>query len=221
MRSNNKRFSFGLAALFAVGIGASAVVLAEPLTGLFSSGDTLTADKLNNGLFGNLAAVPCVVNTGDSADGVVRVGPLCVDKYQARASFGACPPSGVGAACAAIVATSTAAGTAAVSMSWSQAQRACNNAGKRLLTPGEWMAGFNAGAFADTATDKFEFVDAFLTRTLAGGEDLNSATKAQAGYIGRTTAATPSGDIHVITNVNYDALVTPTATFTWHFRCGR
>ena len=287
MRSNNTRFSVGLAAVVALGIGSFSPVFAGEITETFADGDTLTAAKVNaikdaanetntrlgdvidntqagalktlvdghtasinannttnttqdghvTNLRGNVANGTCVVGAGDDAGtlGMVRVGPICVDVNQARADFTGCDAGGV-TGCGSVVATSTSTGSAAgggTGISWAQAQRACVNAGKRLLTPGEWMAGFLAGAFTPVQ-DEFDFVDAFLSLNsstpgvdpvgdgLAWTGDPSSpgaSAVARGGYMGSHSAA--AGSIKIVTNVAYNALVPDNATFSWHFRCGR
>jgi len=207
----------------------------------YGAGDTLTASKMNSirdnindndtritNLQGNVPGTGCVANTtapADDADGMVRVGPLCIDKFQAQADFAipGCLADGM-TSCGTVKAFSKATGTAAVGMSWAQAQRACLNAGKRLPTPGEWMAGFLAGAFTPEV-DKFDFVDAFLTlRNTAPATDPSSggaASLAQAGYIGIYSPTPDPDKVQLITNVDYNALVASFSTFSWHFRCVR
>lgn len=239
MSSIKKRFSVGWLGGITLGLlcGMTAV-LAGSINHNFQTGDTLTAAQLNEteaaitgnagdiatnaaaiaNLQGNVAGTGCVANTaaGDDADGMVRVGSICVDKYQAQADFAGagCLADGV-TSCGTVKAFSSATGTPAVAMSWAQAQRACTNAGKRLLTPGEWMAGFLAGAFTAT-TDSFDFVDGLLTAIDTTGID-----KAQGGYIGKHSGATVAGDVHFLSNVDYDAAAASFSTFSWHFRCGR
>lgn len=89
------------------------------------------------------------------ADDAVAVGRLCVDKYEA--SVWSKPPGGAdpgiqyglqeddypcrddGQDCAAIYAASIAGSMPSGGASWFQAQQACANVGKRLLTNAEWQ----------------------------------------------------------------------------------
>ncbi len=128
------------------------------ITAINTTNATQTTD-INN-LKGNLTGGTCITN--NASDEMVRVGPICVDKYRAS------------------IFTSTAAGGTAVTdvatvglqrgrhepqvaratssrraehqrhidgrkITWAQAQRACTNAGKRSLTPGEWIATYSSG----------------------------------------------------------------------------
>jgi hypothetical protein len=83
----------------------------------------------------------------DATDKMVKVGPLCVDVYEAslwnrltggtQISASACNADGQN--CTSIFARSVAAVTPTDSITWFQAQQACANAGKRLLTNAEWQ----------------------------------------------------------------------------------
>ncbi|MGH8477343.1 MAG: SUMF1/EgtB/PvdO family nonheme iron enzyme, partial [Methylococcales bacterium] len=61
---------------------------------------------------------------------MVKVGPLCVDAYEASVWN---TPAG------AIYARSEAGETPSGKITWFQAQQACVNAGKRLPTNAEWQ----------------------------------------------------------------------------------
>jgi hypothetical protein len=124
---------------------------ATAITAIQGTNSTQTTD-INN-LKGNLTGGTCVTN--NASDEMVRVGPICVDKYPASLWDGntegaaevtptipvGCAANGDG--CTGIFAQSRATpGTAlkdATTISWARAARACANAGKRLLTPGEWI----------------------------------------------------------------------------------
>jgi len=111
------------------------------------------------GLTGNPSSLACQGN--DANDIMVRVGPLCVDKYEASVwdtidGTGTQYGAGTGAIgndnypCAdnandctgtsSIFARSQAGVTPSGSITWFQAQQACTAAGKRLLTNAEWQA---------------------------------------------------------------------------------
>ncbi len=116
---------------------------------------------------GSKIGVACAGN--DVNDVMVRVGPLCVDKYEASLWDSATGGSAINAnTCAdngndcAVGATKifarSVAGTVPDSnISWFQAQQACATSGKRLLTNAEWQmaaAGTpDPGATADTANN--------------------------------------------------------------------
>ena len=100
------------------------------------------------------ACAPAATCTGnDSTDEVIKVGPLCVDAYEASvwdASTGGArvtfpvgdttlPCDDNGNDCTGIFARSVAGVTPTADITWFQAQQACANAGKRLLTNAEWQ----------------------------------------------------------------------------------
>lgn len=194
MSSNKKRFTPGWVLGISLGLaGAGVVYAAGPITDIFTTGDTLTADNMNtivnavNDLQGNVPSTSCRDNTGAVDAGAIRVGPLCVDNTRAGPS-----------------------------VSWINAVIACNAAGKRLMTPSEYIAAKNAGTVADMATNgEYEWVDSVSSNasadtTLAGGY----AGRLTAAYMGPATAAaiggtspTPvDGDIFFGNNAAYDAI---------------
>jgi hypothetical protein len=87
----------------------------------------------------------------DATDKMVKVGPLCVDVYEASvwsaitggtefgASNGNYPCTADGQNCTNVFARSVAGVTPSSFITWFQAQQACANAGKRLLTNAEWQ----------------------------------------------------------------------------------
>ena len=213
MRSNKKHFSPGWILGISLGLASSgAVYAAGPITDTFTSGGTLTATQMNNiknavnDLQGNVPSTSCRTNAGAVDANAVRVGSLCVDKNLARADFTGCSADGI-TTCGSAIALNTGVGTATTNMSWAQAVRACANAGKRLLTPGEYMAAFISGSLLETATDSLEFVDSMLTlRSTTAATDPSSggaASPAQGGYMGPRTAS--GGKVQMVTNVDYDA----------------
>jgi len=232
MDTNKKRFSRGWAIGVVLGLGSTAAVVLATTTGLtFSSGQTLTAADMNtivgavDQVQGNAGNGTCVTN--NASDEMVRVGPLCVDKYQASI-YTTTASGGTALTDLSTVTTCNADGTdnAGVcnivaqsvnttpidgnKITWAQAQRACTNAGKRLLTPGEWMAAFSSGLTADMATvNKEDYVDSVAN----GGAN----TKMRGGYMGPTSGA--SG-IEFSTNaLPYD--VAPVLASVFGFRCAR
>lgn len=104
-----------------------------------------------------LSAVSCLTAAAAlavCADDAVQVGDICVDKYEA--SVWSNPPGGnlgtqygigntgypcsqTGEDCNAIYAVSMEGLTPSQTITWFQAQRACVNVGKRLLTNAEWQ----------------------------------------------------------------------------------
>jgi len=221
MSSNKKRFSLGWAIGISLGLTCSAGVVYA-----FTDGETLTAAKMNE-LATSTGA--CIANAGDDANGMVRVGSVCVDKNPASlwngtgagataitAMPGSCTAEGTG--CTGVVAlTKAAPGTAlkdASTVTYAQAAVACANAGKRLLTPGEWMmARGNASILGMTTDGKAEFVD-----DVEPGA--STAAVMQAGYMGQNLAASgPVGQVDFFANTDYNAVV---GGATWlGFRCAR
>lgn len=204
--------------------------------------NTANATNTNNiaNLQGNLTGGTCVTN--NPSDVMVRVGTICVDKFKAslwdsaaagatqQASVpGTCNADGTdnGGACNIVAQSRDTASVTPIdgnAITWAQAQRACTNAGKRLLTPGEWMAAFSSGKASAAAggdldtVDKQEYVDAIALAGHTGtSTDDSTAGKLQVGYMGVTTA-----DAGVNANSNdfkYDA--TATVANIFGFRCAR
>lgn len=191
MSSNKKRLSLGWVLGISLGFACSAgVVNAGSIADSYATGDTLTAVKMTavktavndndtriTNLQGNAGAGTCVGN--NASDIMVRVGPTCVDKYRVSLYDGtgasasptttaSCGEEAAGTVCANVVAQSRSAGTRAtgVTVNWGQAARACANAGKRLLTPAEWVmawqrskTGLTDVADMVSSSTQAEFVD--------------------------------------------------------------
>lgn len=232
MGTNKKRFSRGWAIGVVLGLGSTAAVVLAATTGLtFSSGQTLTAADMNtiagavDQVQGNAGNGTCVTN--NASDVMVRVGPLCVDKYRASI-YTTTASGGTALADLSTVTTCNADGTDNAGacnivaqsvnttpidgskITWAQAQRACTNAGKRLLTPGEWMAAYSSGLTADmTTVGNQDYVDSVVT----GG----ATTKMRGGYIGPTVGA--SGIEFSTSGLPYDTA--PASTGIFFFRCAR
>lgn len=106
------------------------------------AGSTDTSDQVRDKFFEGTA---CIGN--DPTDVMVKVGPLCVDVYEASVwnqkvggqqfAFPYCDSNGNG--CTNFFSRSVANALPANRISWFQAQQACANAGKRLLTNAEWQ----------------------------------------------------------------------------------
>jgi hypothetical protein len=137
---------------------------------------------------------------------MVRVGPICVDKYPASlwdgntagaaevtpTIPGGCAANGDG--CTGIFAQSRATpGTAlkdGTAISWARAARACANAGKRLLAPGEWMMAHSIGntvgdgMFTDTYSEWIDSVQMITDIMGVGrmGPNIGSAASGVVGY---------------------------------------
>ena len=163
-----------------IAVAASMATVASSLTvpNSFSSGNVISSSEMN----ANFAAVKAAVDDNDarianleSGSGcptdMVSVGPICVDKYEASVWSSAdgtgtqygdtgddYPCSDTGNDCqgsTAIYAVSKAGVNPSTYITWFQAQQACANVGKRLLTNAEWQmaaAGTpDPGANADPA----------------------------------------------------------------------
>lgn len=123
------------------------------------AGSPDTPDQVRDKFFQGTA---CLGN--DPSDIMVKVGPLCVDVYEASlwSSFTGGSPVAAstcnanGNDCTNIFARSVAAVTPSATITWFQAQQACANAGKRLLTNAEWQmaaAGTPDGSTASCNTN--------------------------------------------------------------------
>jgi hypothetical protein len=114
-----------------------------------ADGSPDTADQVRAKFF---AGTACPGNDAD--DIMIKVGSLCVDVYEASVwstpsggtQYGTTsddyPCGDIGNACtgaAAIYARSEIGATPSTSITWLQAQQACANVGKRLLTNAEWQ----------------------------------------------------------------------------------
>lgn len=184
----------------------------------------------NDSQIADLSAQVEVLSQADTCAGnnpqdvMVRVGTICVDKYKASlwatSDEGATEVSVLPAECAAngldcsgIVAQSREQSSAAISgsISYARAQAACINAGKRLLTPGEWlMAATSADTSGMLTVDSMEFV-------LGVKETAVTGEKLVVGYIGPRSAA--KGEIQFVANIKFDD---PSTGNPWlGFRCAR
>ncbi|MGH8475981.1 MAG: SUMF1/EgtB/PvdO family nonheme iron enzyme [Methylococcales bacterium] len=135
----------------------------------------------------------------DAADEMVKVGPLCVDVYEASvwststggSQFGAAadnyPCADSGNDCAgAIYARSEVGVTPSSRITWFQAQQACANAGKRLPTNPEWQMAV-AGT-PDPGPDN-------------GSTDCNSATGSASLTGSRTACMSSHGAFDMVGNL--------------------
>jgi hypothetical protein len=130
----------------------------SPRDPLYSVPYALVAKSLEGGV---VAAAPGCANPADPADVMVPVGDLCVDKFEASVWSAAAGgtqygvnwatdypcgngATGTGQTCASpgtsIFARSVSGVTPSTSLTWFQANIACVNAGKHLLTNAEWQA---------------------------------------------------------------------------------
>jgi hypothetical protein len=192
---------------------AAALVLSTAAFGAvttFTAGTTISASEMN----ANFANLNGNLHDGACIGAMTRVGPTCIDNNRARVTgLAGCNVEGTGATCAGLLATSQSTGTATTADTITQAQaaRACTNAGKRLLTPAEFIAARQVGGtIVEFVTDNMEFVNVYATGAGAGDP-------AQAGYIGPRAAA--GGAMQIFANTPYNAVVGG-GTFLG-FRCAR
>jgi len=182
----------------------------------------------------------CVTN--NASDGMERVGALCVDKYPASlwdgntagaaavTSIVGCATDG-GTGCGGIFAQSRATpGTAlkdATTITWARAARACANAGKRLLTPGEWIMARSFGSGVLSGAGMFidgnsEWVDAVVAtsptedNTGFDGNGLFGVGR-MGPAIGGSGGSQASGVVGFLASGAY----TDTGASTVGFRCAR
>lgn len=177
------------------------------------AGSPDTADQVRDKSYTGTA---CVGN--DLADIMVKVGPLCVDVYEASVwstptggtQYGAtaddypCGDNGNDCTGAfAIYARSVAGVTPSSFITWFQAQQACGNAGKRLLTNAEWQMAV-AGT-PDPGPDN-------------GTTDCNSATGSVSLTGSRTACVSSRGAFDMVGNLDEwvaDWVPRSTARGTW------
>ncbi len=138
----------------------------------------------------NFANLNGNLTDGTCVGAMTRVGPTCVDNVRQGPS-----------------------------VAWNTAVNTCRTAGKRLMTPGEYIAAKNqAGvALVMNTNGEFEWVDSVLAFGVDGGGQ--PAGRMAVGYMG--PAANPlvpvDGDIFYAANANYDD-----ATLGFiYFRCAR
>lgn len=205
MSSIKNLSSLGCALGLTLGVTFSGAALAAgPITDNFTSGNALTAAQMTtirnavNDLLGNVPSTSCRTNAGAVDTGATRVGPLCVDNVRQPAN-----------------------------QTWNAAVNFCRNAGKRLMTPGEYMAAKNqAGAALGMNTNgELEWVDAVASKDAPAAPNTGTSRgRLTVGYMGPQTAINiggndpvpVDGEIFFATNINYD---TPSAFI--FYRCAR
>lgn len=135
------------------------------ISGLTTNVTNLQADVTN------LQTGSGTCSGNNASDVMVRVGPICVDKYEASlwtnktSSATATDTTGCnadGSGTCTFVAQSRAGVTPTSNISWMQATQACANAGKRLLRPAEW---FMAAAGTDPANCNINGASAAVAST--------------------------------------------------------
>jgi hypothetical protein len=195
-------------------------------------------DKID-GIINGSAALNATCNGNNANDVMVRVGSICVDKYPASiwdgtgaaaggttSLPGGCGADGSGCTNTTWVAQSRATPGSALKdgtvITWSMAARACANAGKRLLTPGEWMMARSfgstvvSGMFTDGNSEWVDIVVATPDTTGATGNGVFGVGRMGVD-IGGSPGSTGPG------NPGFVALDTATdlTNATVGFRCAR
>lgn len=160
----SKRFSKGWVAGVTLGVGMSTALVyaALEIPNSFSAGDAISASQMNENFQAVVSAIDSCEDPADPVSVMVRVGPVCVDKYEASVwseptggtqytdVAGSEPCNENGNDCSkndtqgksnpnAIYARSVAGELPSSNITWFQAQQACANVGKRLLTNAEWQ----------------------------------------------------------------------------------
>ena len=145
-------------------VAISGIVLAGPVTDPavpYVDGDSLNASKMNsirNAVNDNDTRITALQNgTPTCGATMTAVGPTCVDNARQ-----------------------------VTQTSWIAAVETCRAAGKRLLTPGEFIAAFNqnAAGFGITVNGQFEWVDSVAHSGLVSGAAGNGQGKMHGGYMG-------------------------------------
>ena len=197
MSSINKfsfiRWILGIALVATSGI-ALAGSIADPD---YAPGDTLTAEKMQNiknAVNDNDTRITALQNgtptCGATMTAVGPIGPTCVDNARQ-----------------------------VTQTSWIAAVETCRAAGKRLLTPGEFIAAFNqnAAGFGITVNGQFEWVDSVAQNASVNGIVGNGQGKMLASFMGPSGLVTPVGGILFGNDRTYDQA----ALSNIHTRCAR
>lgn len=239
MSSNQKHSSLGWTLAISLGIAFSAGVVQAGSIGDpdYTAGETLTAAKMQNiknAVNDNDTRIGAVIaNTqagalktavdGNTADITALDGRVTTNEADIAALQNGTPTCG--ASMTAVGPTCVDNNRVGPSVTWIAALEACRAAGKRLLTPGEYMAA-KALAVPDMATNgEFEWVDAVGSNASADAVTASGfAGRLTASYMGPATAAfiggtspTPvDGDIFFANNAQYDLAY----TYVW-YRCAR
>lgn len=161
MSGINKQSLLGYILGISLGIAASGMAQAGSITDPdYQTGDTLTAAKMQNiknAVNDNDSKITNLNNNianGTCGTGMTRVGPTCVDNARN-----------------------------ATPATWIAAVNACNAAGKRLLTPGEYITARTAGVITG-ANGEFEWIDSVAHSGLVSGAPGNGQGKMHGGYMG-------------------------------------
>jgi hypothetical protein len=178
-------------------VAISGIVLAGPVTDPavpYVDGDSLNASKMNsirNAVNDNDTRITALQNgTPTCGATMTAVGPTCVDNARQ-----------------------------VTQTSWIAAVETCRAAGKRLLTPGEFIAAFNqnAAGFGITVNGQFEWVDSVAQNASVNGIVGNGQGKMLASFMGPSGLVTPVGGILFGNDRTYDQA----ALSNIHTRCAR
>lgn len=212
MSSNQKHSSLGWTLAISLGIALSAgVVHASSIGDTYTAGDTLTAAKMDN--------IKAAVNDNDTRIGTLTttvgghttsIGTLTTDVNNLKNGTPTCATgmTAVGPIC--VDDTRQAANA-----TWSEAVDTCRAAGKRLLTPSEYLSAKNSLSFSDMTN--FEWVDSVGADAFDGATPPLPAGRLTVGYMGPDDGTNiTAGDIFFASNAAYDA------AFPFiYYRCAR
>jgi len=235
MSSNQKHSSIGWTLAISLGIACSAGVAHAGSIGDpdYTAGETLTAAKMQNiknAVNDNDTRIGAIIaNTqagalktavdGNTADITALDGRVTTNEADIAALQNGTPTCGAGTT--AVGPTCVDNTRAGPSITWIAAVDACRAAGKRLLTPSEYIAAKNlGGTITDMTTNgQYEWVDAVTSSasantTLADGH----AGRLMVGYMGPSSgnAGVADGEIFFGNNAAYDA-----AFAFIYYRCAR
>jgi hypothetical protein len=240
MSSNKKHYSLGWTLAISLGIACSAgVVHAGNIGDTYTAGDTLTAakmDTIRNAVNDNDGRITTNTNDIDSLTTTVNghttsIGTLNTTVSGHTSSIGTLttnvtnlqngtPTCGAGTTAVGLICVDdTRQGP---SVTWIDAVNDCRAEGKRLMTPGEYMAAKSLGTITDMNNNgNFEWVDSVS----ASGSTDNIPTGGLAGrlivgFMGPGVSPTHvpvDGDIFFSTTATYDT----TAEIYIYYRCAR
>jgi hypothetical protein len=232
MKLNKLVVSAGAAVLVAVsGIALAAplvtdtyseVVPQQPLDGTKMNLNLTNLKNAVNGIADGSKQLNADCAGNNASDVMVRVGSICVDKYRASLYNGTgasatptvisgnCDEEAAGNNCTNVVAQSRSNGTRAtgVTVNWAQAARACANAGKRLLTPAEWVmawqrskAGLTDIADMSPGSATLEFVDSVQPPLTISGSTVSADTsdgRLRVGFMGESFDTNPPNGVFTL-----------------------
>jgi hypothetical protein len=159
---------------------------------------------------------------GNTADITALDGRVTANEDNIAALQNGTPTCGAGAT--AVGPTCVDNTRAGPDITWIAALEACRAAGKRLLTPGEYMTAKNLGTVPDMATSgQYEWVDSVSSSASADSNLTGGlAGRLVVAYMGPSLSQTgvTDGDIFFANNAAYDAISAP-ITGIIYYRCAR